>query len=202
MLTPQFINVGGGEMHIQDIKPQGDDTSDNVTLQTLDKYGFTLKSYTWINWAGDNSDQEAWVDDSYAIVDDSFPSAMGLWIQGATDQQSIMSAGAVGIQDVCFSLCQGGSTALGNPFPVSINIQDILPEGPDCSDNVTIQTLDKYGFTVSSYTWINWAGDNSDQEAWVDDGYSIVDIDFAAGQGLWVQGSSDEQLLRFPAPEL
>ena len=104
--------------------------------------------------------------------------------------------------DVSVSL-RPGAVGIGNPFPVAINIQDILPTGDDTSDNVYIQTLDAYGYTVDNYAWVNWAGDSGDQEAWINDDFEIVtDVEFAPGQGLWVYGSSIEQALRFPAPEL
>lgn len=83
-------------------------------------------------------------------------------------------------------------------------LQSIKPTGADVSDNIVIQTLDAYGRTVDSYLWIDWAGDESDQEAWVnDETYEIIEgVSFEAGAGLWVQGTSSEQSLRFPAPEL
>ena len=82
-------------------------------------------------------------------------------------------------------------------------LQSIIPTGDDTSDNVTLQTLDAYGNSVDMYTWINWAGDNGDEEGWVDDSYTIVEgVSFAPGQGLWVSGSASTQGLQFPAPEL
>ena len=84
----------------------------------------------------------------------------------------------------------------------TIPLQSIRPTGDDTSDNVSVQTLDAYGRTATSYMWINWAGDESDQEAWVDDEYTIVEnVKVAPGAGLFVLGSSSEQSIRFPAPE-
>ncbi len=190
---------------LQSIKPTGDDTSDNVFIQTLDAYGRTVASYGWINWAGANSDQSAWVDDSYAIVNGvTFAPGQGLWVMTNSEaEQAVQTAGKVGTLDISVALRFGG-TATGNPFPTTVNLQDILPVGDDTSDNVFIQTLDAYGRTVASYGWINWAGANSDQSAWVDDSYAIVEgVTFAPGQGLWVMTNSEaEQFIKFPAPEL
>lgn len=206
LATPQFINVGdNADMPLSDIKPTGDDVSDNINIQTLDSYGRTGDSYLWINWAGDNSDQEAWVDpDSYETVEGvTFAPGAGLWITGTSDTQSIMSSGQVSQSDIVKQL-QFGGTLTGNAFPISVSLQDVLPEGDDLSDNINIQTLDGYGRTVDSYLWINWAGDNSDQEAWVDpDTYEIIEgVSFNPGAGLWITGSSNTQYIRFPAPEL
>ena len=60
----QFVNISNeSATPLQSIIPVGDDVSDNVVLQTLDFAGRTVNSYMWINWAGDNGDQEAWVND-------------------------------------------------------------------------------------------------------------------------------------------
>ena len=205
LATPQFVSIGAEAMPLQSIKPVGDDTSDNVTLQTLDAYGYTASNYLWVNWAGENGDQEAWVDDeNFAIVEGvTFAPGAGLWITGSANTQSIQTAGAVGKSDVVVQL-RFGNTAMGNPFPTEIDLQDIIPEGEDTSDNVALQTLDAYGYTISNYLWVNWAGENGDQEAWVDDeNFAIVEgVTFAPGAGLWVTGSSDAQAIRFPAPEL
>ena len=206
MLTPQFLNVGSDvAVPLQSIKPTGDDVSDNVNIQTLDRAGRTVDSYLWINWAGDNSDQEAWVnDETYEIIEDvSFDAGAGLWVTGSASTQGIQSAGQVGKNDVTIQL-RVGATGTGNPFPTSVNLQDIIASGDEVSDNVNIQTLDRAGRTVDSYLWINWAGDNSDQEAWVnDETYEIVTgVTFGPGEGLWISGSSNSQYVTFPAPEL
>ena len=204
MTTPQFVNIGSNESFpLQSIIPTGDNLSDNVFLQTLDAYGRTVDSYNWIDWAGPDSDQEAWADDDGNIIEDvTFEPGQGLWIYGVSADQSIQTAGKVGTSDVTVTLL-AGAVGAGNPFPVAINLQDILPEGEDLSDNVFIQTLDAYGRTVDSYNWIDWAGPDSDQEAWADDDGNIIeDVTFEPGQGLWIYGTSTSQSIRFPAPEL
>ena len=210
MVTPQFLNVSGENgLPLQSIRPTGDDVSDNVVIQLLDASGYTIDgaSYMWINWAGDSYDQEAWVDDSdYTIKEGvTFAPGQGLWVYGSKAGQGLQTAGKVSGEDVSVQL-KFGATATGNPFPVSVALQDIVPTGVDVSDNVVIQLLDASGYTVdgASYMWINWAGDSYDQEAWVDDSdYTIKEgVTSAPGQGLWVYGSSDSQYIRFPAPEL
>ena len=174
-------------------------------IQTLDAYGRTVDNYSWVNWAGDDGDQEAWIDDDFEIVEGvTFAPGTGLWVQSnSTESQGIQTAGKVGTSDVLVALRFGG-TVTGIPFPVSVNLQDIIPVGEDTSDNVFIQTLDAYGRTVDNYSWVNWAGDDGDQEAWIDDDFEIVqNVIFEPGAGLWVQSnSSEEQNIRFPAPEL
>ena len=84
MTGAQFLNVGSETMPLQQIKPTGDDTSDNVIIQTLDANGFGVDTYYWVNYAGKSGDQEAWVDpDTYEIVEGvEFAAGAGLWVQG------------------------------------------------------------------------------------------------------------------------
>ena len=203
MTTAQFLDVGSSSVNLDMLAPTGDDTSDNVAVQTLDAFGREVATYLWINWAGEGGDQEAWVDDNYDVVTGvSFDPGQGLWVQGSLSGQGLQSAGKVGTSDVVINLCTG-FTAGGNPFPVAVDLQDIVAGGDDASDNIALQTLDAYGREVATYLWINWAGEGGDQEAWVDDNYEIVEgVSYPAGQGLWIQGSNDAQYVRFPAPEL
>lgn len=206
MTGAQFFNIGNNSaVPLQSIRPIGDGTSDNVIIQTLDAYGHGVAMYNWVDYAGDRGDQEAWIDtDTFEIVSDvSFAPGTGLWVDGTSEAQGLQSTGKVGTEDVIIAL-RPGSTAIVNPFPTSINLQEIIPTGNDTSDNVIIQTLDAYGHGVAMYNWVDYAGDSGAQEAWIDtDTFEIVtDVDFAPGTGLWVDGTSTEQGLRFPAPEL
>ena len=198
MSAPQFVNIGtGADIPIQSIKAVGEDTSDNVYIQLLDAHGYTTVSYAWNDWA---SDEPCWVNDDYEPVKDvTFHAGQGLWMQGTSALQGVQSAGKVGSSDVVVTL-QEGFVDAGNPFPVAIDLQDIVAEGQDASDNVYIQLLDAHGYTTFSYSWNDWA---SDEPCWVNDDYEpVVGASFAAGQGLWIQGTTAAQSIRFPAPEL
>ena len=197
MATPQFLNIGSDEMPLQSIFPTGEDTSDNVYIQTLTAGGLTLNSYSWNDWA---YDEPCWVNDDYEKIEGvTFAAGQGLWVQATSLNQGIQSAGQVGEEDVTVTL-KAGFTATGNPFPMPMNLQDIVVEGNDTSDNVYIQTLTAGGLTLNSYSWNDWA---CDEPCWVNDDYEKVEgVTFAPGAGLWIQGPSGEQYIRFPAPEL
>lgn len=197
MATAQFVNIASGDMPLESIRPTGDDVADNVAIQTLDAYGYTLSNYDWNDWA---ADEPCWVDGDFNPVKGvTFAPGQGLWVFGSTASQGIQTAGKVGISDVLVQLKSGG-TATGNPFPTTIALQDIVPMGDDVADNVAIQTLDAYGYTVANYDWNDWA---ADKPCWVDGDFNPVEgVEFTPGQGLWVFGSSESQYLRFPAPEL
>lgn len=198
MSAPQFVNIGASaDIPIQTIKAVGEDTSDNVYIQLLDAHGYTTVSYAWNDWA---ADEPCWVNDDYEPVEDvTFPAGQGLWMQGTSSLQGVQSAGKVGSSDVVVTL-QEGFVATGNPFPIAINLQDIVAEGEDTSDNVYIQLLDAHGYTTVSYSWNDWA---ADEPCWVNDDYEPVEgVSFGAGQGLWIQGTTSAQSIRFPAPKL
>ena len=204
LASAQFINIGDGSgLSITALVPTGDDAFNNVAVQTLDAYGYTVDSYTWTDAGGEGWDQIGWVDDDNAIVTDVvFAPGQALWVQGSSINQALQTAGKVGKLDVTVQLKQGGSL-FGNPFPVNLTIADLIPTGEDTYNNISIQTLDAYGYTVDSYTWTDAGGEGWDQVGWVDDDNAIVtDVIISAGQGLWIQGASTNQYLTFPAPEL
>lgn len=75
---------------LQSIKPTGDGTSDTVSIQTLDSAGRAVDTYTWCDWAGESGDQEAWSDGSGEIIEGvTFTPGQGLWVYGASAEQSI-----------------------------------------------------------------------------------------------------------------
>ena len=197
MATAQFSNIGTVAMPLQALVPTGDETSDNVYIQTLTAGGYTLDTYSWNDWA---CDEPCWVNDDYEMVEGvTFAPGQGLWVQASSSDQGIQSAGTVGKVDVSVTL-KSGFTAAGNPFPVSIDLQDIVATGDDTSDSVYIQTLTAGGYTLDTYSWNDWA---CDEPCWVNDDYEKVEnVTFAPGQGLWVQGASANQAILFPAPEL
>ena len=198
MATAQFVKVAGDEsMDLQSFSAVGDDAADNVVIQTLDFAGRTVASYVWNDWVGETP---CWVDDGYEKVEGvAIAPGSGIWVQGTSSEQGIQSAGKVKSEDVTVTLKNGGTLA-GNPFPVSIDLQDILASGDDAPDNVVIQTLDYAGRTVASYVWNDWVAETP---CWVDDGYEKVEgITIAGGEGLWVQGTLATQYITFPAPEL
>ena len=204
MATPQFINIGSDEgMPITSLVPTGNDTYNNIAIQTLDAAGYTVDSYAWTDAGGESWDQIGWVDDENNLVTDVvFAPGQALWVQGSSDSQALQTAGQVCESDISVKLRLGGTLA-GNPFPVAIKIGDLLPIGDDTFNNVAIQTLDAAGYTVNSYAWTDAGGESWDQIGWVDDENNIVtELEIAAGQGLWIQGTSDTQYIRFPAPEL
>lgn len=196
MATPQFVNVGASSsIELESLVPTGEDISDNVEIQLLTAGGNTESYYTWNDWMYESA---CWVDaDLNEATGAVFAPGQGLWIMGTSASQGFQSSGKVGTNDVVVTLRNGG-TATGNPFPVSINLNDIVPTGENTSDNVEIQILTPGGNTDTFYTWNDWMYESP---CWVDvDLNKVTEVTFGPGQGLWVMGTSTDQGLYFPTP--
>ena len=139
MVAPQFLPVSGENIALESIAPTGDDVADNVAIQTLDAFGRTVDTYSWNDWVAETA---CWVNDDFEEVTGvTFPAGQGLWVFGSASTQGLQTAGKVGKEDVSVQL-QNGATGTGNPFPVAIDLNDIIPTGDDVADNVAIQTLE------------------------------------------------------------
>lgn len=202
MLTPQFVPVSGDSaISLNSLSPTGSDvaTDGEINIQVLDAYGRTTAMYSWIDWDGEPT---GWCNGDFEVVEGvTFSQGQGLWVEGTSTDASIQTAGKVGRTDASIKL-RAGATAAGNPFPVAINLQDIIVEGEDVATDgeINIQILDEYGRTTAMYSWIDWDGEPT---GWCNGDFEVVDgVIFEPGQGLWVEGTSDTQYLRFPAPEL
>ena len=175
------------------------DTDGGIVIETLSAGGEAVDMYMWINWGGADV---GWMNGDFEIVEGvSFAPGTGLWVQGTGTGAAIQSAGQVGTDDVLVQL-KSGFTATGNPMPVSIALQDIIPEGEnvDSDGGIVIETLSAGGEAVDMYMWINWGGEDV---GWMNGDFELVEgVSFAPGTGLWVQGTKSTEYLRLPAPEL
>ena len=202
MLTPQFIQVDGtSSIALEDLKPTGSEiaTDGEINIQLLDAYGRTTAMYSWIDWDGEPT---GWCNGDFEVVEGvTFDAGQGLWVGGTSANAAIQSAGKVPTSDAVVQL-RNGSTATGNPFPTTVDLQDIVVEGKDIATDgeINIQLLDAYGRTTAMYSWIDWDGEPT---GWCNGDFEVVEgVTFNAGQGLWVGGTTTTQYLRFPAPEL
>ena len=197
LVTAQFSGIGGTSAPLDALSAIGDEASDNVALSTVDEFGTAIDTYTWNDWAAATP---CWVNDSYEPVTGvTVTPGMAFWVGGSSNSQGVQSAGEVGVEDVVVSL-RSGYTLVGNPFPVSIALQDVVAGGDEAADNVALSTIDEFGTAIDTYTWNDWA---AAEPCWVNDSYEPVEgVTFAPGEGLWAGGSNNSQYVRFPAPEL
>lgn len=196
LITAQFLPVGeAGGYDIQKIVATGADVEGEVFLQTLTASGKANESFSWDTWMF-VEDEPAWIDD-VGVSTRKFAPGEALWVQGKVGY-TLQTAGQVGTNDVVVALVNG-NVAIGNPFPVSVNIQDIVATGADVEGEVFLQTLTSAGKADESFSWDTWMF-VEDEPAWIDD-VGISNRDFAPGEGLWVQGKVG-YTLRIPAPTL
>lgn len=198
--TSQFKNIGieGTKFDIADIKPN---TYGTAFYQT-DSYGIPGTMYTWTDCGGPDWDTpDVWVDESNEIIDSKeFTVGDGLVILGSSTDDAIQSAGEVMQEDVVFEL-RNGLTFVGNPFPVSVKVCDLLPN----AYGVAFYKVDSYGIPQTMYTYTDCGGPDWDTpDVWVDEANEIVDEKFEieAGSGICVLGTSATDTITFPAPEL
>ena len=200
------MSIGANKIvKLDDLVPTGNDVNKDggINIQLLNAYGVTVAKYQWIDWSADD-DVKGWCDSNFELVSNiTFDEGQGLWVQGTSSGAALQSAGKVEDSDVTVQL-RFGATATGNPFPTSINLQDIVPQGENINKDggINIQLLNAYGVTTAKYQWIDWSADD-DVVGWCDGNFELVTgVTFGPGQGLWVQGTKDTEYLRFPAPEL
>lgn len=203
MIGSSFDPISGSGTAIQDITPQGDDIEEgSVSVQTLDSRGATVDMYIYYGKDMWDDDMPAgWYTDD-GLADATFEAGTGLWLGAPDATTTITFSGKVPTNDVEVTL-RKGSTAVANMMPVSINIQDIVPSGDDIDEGtVSIQTLDSRGATVDMYIYYGKDMWDDDMPAgwYTDDG--LANVEFAAGEGLWVGAPDASTSIRFPAPEL
>ena len=203
MVTAQFIDVGNssGVISLDAIKPTGAagvDLAYGVNIQILDNAGYTTEDeYSWNGTAWETTSGEV-------ATGVTFPAGQGLWVTSSLGEDVVgfQSCGAVNKNDVSIALdTDFGAVAVGNPFPVPLALDDILPTaaaGVDLAYGVNIQILDNAGYTTEDeYSWNGTAWETTSGEV-------ATGVTFPAGQGLWVTSSLGEDVvhLQFPAPEL
>lgn len=195
LVCAQFLPIGSEGYDIQKIVANGDDVEGTVALQTLTTAGKANETFSWDTWMF-VEDEPAWIDDE-GIATRTFSPGEAIWVQGNVGY-TLQTAGEVGTEDVIVNLANG-NVAVGNPFPVAVNIQDIVATGDDVEGTVALQTLTAAGKANETFSWDTWMF-VEDEPAWIDD-EGIATRDFAPGEGIWVQGKSG-YTLRIPAPTL
>lgn len=187
--------MAGGGYDIQDIVAAGADVESEVSLQTLTAAGKANETFSWDTWMY-VVDKPAWIDND-GIATRTFQPGESLWVSGKAGY-TIQTSGEVNLEDVIVNLVNG-NIAVNNPFPVAVNIQDIVATGADVESEVSLQTLTPAGKADETFSWDTWMY-VVDTPAWVDsDG--VATRDFAPGEGIWVSGKVG-YTLRIPAPEL
>lgn len=185
-----FVPVSGTNINLQDIKVVGyeGETADAVTIQTLDRLGRTVDKYFFADLPDDEI--YGWLNLDEEIPEDvEFAPGAGLWVSSDDPTLSLQFAGQVPTSDIMVAL-RSGFTMVANATPVSVNLQSIGVVGyeGETADAVSIQTLDRLGRTVDKYFFADLPDD--DIYGWLNLDEEIPeDVEFSAGEGLWVSSA-------------
>ena len=208
-LVPQFAGVASadGSFDLQTITCS-DNSSDSVSFSVLNDTGLNGDSYLWIDYYENPETGElesCWVDGAFEKVTGyTLKPGEALWVQADSTDQLFQSAGRVNTSDVAVQL-RFGSTLTGNPFPVTLDLQDITCSD-NCSDAVSFSILNDIGLNGDSYFWVDWYDPDEDgvtESCWVDGEFEKVkDFKVTPGMGLWVQADHSDQYITFPGVEL
>ena len=175
----------------------GADIENTVSFETLTKAGKTNESFRWDTWEFTTEDDPKWVD-ADGIATKKFKPGEAIWVQGDVGYK-FQTAGQVSQEDLIVALTNG-NVAVGNSFPVEVDIQDIVATGEDVENTVSFETLTKAGKTNESFRWDTWEFTTEDDPKWVDsDG--IATKKFKPGEAIWVQGDIG-YTIRIPAPDI
>ena len=185
------------------------------SVQFLTASGTVDANYYWIDngeigpgWF--NTDKSP-IEGGAASV--SIAAGQAMWIQGRGLQ--LVSAGAVNEEDIVFTTRSSGATAIGNGTPVNLTLGQILVEGyadPIYDEDegetqegtgviggqFSLQFLSSSGSTEATYYFVD---DGEHAKGWYTPAWASANsVEFAAGQGVWIQGRGLG--FRVPAPEL
>ena len=195
LFTPTFEGVGTDSINIQDIKPIGDDVDGEggINLQTLTASG--TAGDVQLAWWDDGSDS-GWYDENDDTPDTFISKGTSLWISFPNATTKLNIAGEVQNAAVDLPLVQG-ATAIGNPYPIAINIQTVIPIGDDVDGEggINLQTLTASG--TAGDIQLAWWDDGSDS-GWYDENDDTPATMIQPGEGLWVSSPNATTSLRFP----
>ena len=195
LFAPTFADVGTDQIDIQSIKPVGDnvDGDGGINLQTLASDG--TQGDVFLAWYDDGTDS-GWYDSN-----DDTPSVLlnkgdAFWISFPDATTKLNVAGEVKNAATDYPLVQG-FTAVGNPYPIAVNIQTIIPVGDavDGDGAISVQTLTAVG--TQGDVFLAWYDDGTDS-GWYDSNDDTPATMIQPGEGLWVASPDSTTSLRFP----
>ena len=225
MMAPTFLSVTSTTgCKLSDLTVTGYDPYDpeegeggcsgvDFVLQFLNANGSVAARYYWLDeevgpgWFADMNGTEI----SGGASSVSIPAGVAAWVIGSG--KTLVSAGAVGTDDIAFVMNPARNTAIGNCTPVNLNLSQLTVSGYEpydpeegeggCSGvDFVLQFLNANGSVAAKYYWLDeevgpgWFADMNGTE--IAGGASTVAI--PAGKGAWVIGSG--KTLNIPAPEL
>lgn len=200
-MAPTFQPVGGGEVHIQDIKldkSTAESWADNI--QVLDEGGATVATYYYATADESGYGVDGWLsEDGGSIADITIPEGSSVIVE-TSNKSSVTFAGQVGATATVVTSV-AGFNFVGNTSPVAIDIQTIVIDpamATSWADN--IQILDEGGATVATYYYAIADESGYGADGWLsEDGGSIAEVEIPAGLGFIVETENAGVTITLPA---
>ncbi len=203
-----FVPVNGKTIDLTELKVTGYDTTTEgaVSVQTLDEYGKTKKTYYYYDAPSDGL--LGWLDGEDVEVakgDVTIQPGEGLWCMSPSAGFGIQATGIVPTSDIAIKLPSEGGLSVANPTPVSVDLTDIDATGYDTTvdmeGKIYVQVLDEAGRTKATYYYYDVPSEGL--LGWLDGKDNVVekgDVVLKPGEGLWAMAPRIEGIsLVFPA---
>ena len=188
-----------------------------VYVQTLDEFGRTVATYTWMDdGMGGEGEFYGWYADGAETPIEkgtvTFQPGEGIWSYSQRNGLTIQSAGEVPTKaDIVVTLQESG-LSVANPTPVTVDLTDTYITGymedeGYCDGLVYFQTLDEFGRTVATYTWMDdGMGGEGEFYGWYADGAETPiekgTVTVKPGEGLWTYSQRDGLYFNWPKVDL
>ena len=192
-----------------------------VSIQTLNEYGQTLKTYAWQDYKVIRKEVVVaefygWydTDDNSEVKrgDVPFQAGEGLWTYSTADGYTIQSSGQVPQSKVVVELQKFG-LSIANPTPVTVDLTKCIVGGyeGECQGGVSVQTLNEYGQTLKTYAWQDYKVIRKEVvvaefHGWydTDDNSELLEglVPVDPGIGLWTYSTADGYTFEWPGVEI
>ena len=194
--TPQFFDVGFNTTSIQNINLFDGGTGvvgAGDSMQIVDPLGGPLAAYMYWNRAYFGGTGLYWSDETMADADVSFDQGDGFTIDNANSLEfAVRTSGDVPTNSMSFAAAAFFNWT-GNPFPVSISIQDVkLTDGGTgvVGAGDSMQIVDPLGGPLAAYMYWNRAYFGGTGFYWSDETMADAEVTFAPGQGFTIDNAN------------
>jgi len=197
-VSPTFITVGGAaEITLDGL---GGDLAEFDSVQVMDADFATASEYFWLESGSAAPGVTGWYDgETSALAGDTVITAGSSVLYSSQGATELIFSGEVNTQDV--SVVTGaGFTAVGNPFPVDITLDDIAFGG--ISEFSSVQFVDGDAATAAEYFWLEAGSAAPGVTGWYDGETSALagDTVVAAGAGFLFSEQGTSTTITFTSP--
>ena len=215
MVGASFTTVGAEALDIASIVPMGDAGEGGSWIKwwdpTAKKYSAKVV-YCYERYDADDEEivyEGGWGDEDWFPVEKTFQPGEGFWFQAGQTGVTLSIAGQVdqpATEYVAIPLTMGAQIMVQNPFPMDLNLDDIVMDGDAGEGGSWIKwwdpTAKKYS-PKAVYCYERYDADDEKivyEGGWGDEDWIPVEKTFNAGTGFWTQAGQTGVKICFPNP--